>query len=298
MHHHHNHNHNHLITSNMNWCEEDWVVSPYVAEWFNTLSSIPVAMFGLHGLIHVLRHGLGSLNASLHFLCLVIGIGSVWFHSQLSSTGQAADELPMLWCSSLCLFAIIRTTVRNRCSDDKSPTGKIDEEKYTFLAGLIIFAVDVIVTYAYFRQGFLLFFIVYSLTVATMIIVSFVYVSRRENFVSEKQKTQHTILLFAGSTIYVFGFLLLWVPEMIFCGNRLESQHETIVAAFKLHALFHLTSAVGSYCWCVFACFSDRQLEIEKRNPSRGEKVRLEHASAWTSMFVTLPQVVVLKKKK
>lgn len=297
----HYHNHNHLVTSNMNWCEEDYVVTPFIAEFFNTLSSIPVAMFGLHGVIHVVRHGLGNLNALLHFLCFIIGIGSMWFHSHLTSTGQAADEVPMLYCSSLMVFAIIRTTIRNRYINSDVVADSQKREKYTFIAGLIIFAINVVVTYSYFRQGFLLFFIVYSLTVATMIIVSIIYVRRRENFVSEKQMRQHAVLLFAGSATYVLGFALLWVPEVLLCGNRIETQHETFIAHFKLHALFHLTSAVGSYCYCVFACFSENQLEIEKKrngNKNGDKKVRIEHASAWSSMYVTLPQVVIKKKMK
>ena len=37
-------------TANTNWCERDYVVTPYIAEFGNSLSSLFVVWFGLYGL--------------------------------------------------------------------------------------------------------------------------------------------------------------------------------------------------------------------------------------------------------
>eukprot|EP00478_Filoreta_tenera_P006172 GABV01007820.1.p1 GENE.GABV01007820.1~~GABV01007820.1.p1 ORF type:complete len:118 (+),score=23.52 GABV01007820.1:58-411(+) len=39
------------VDSNVNWCEQDYAVSFYIAEFWNTLSSLPMVYFGILGYI-------------------------------------------------------------------------------------------------------------------------------------------------------------------------------------------------------------------------------------------------------
>lgn len=43
--------------SNIQWCEEDYAVTPYLAEFWNSLSSIPLFLWGLFGLYMYYQHG-------------------------------------------------------------------------------------------------------------------------------------------------------------------------------------------------------------------------------------------------
>ena len=52
----------------------------------------------------------------------------------------------------------------------------------------------------------------------------------------------------AGS-LYAGGFLLLWIPEVIFCPAH------PWIERLKLHAWFHLTSAVAPYVFLLFAVY-------------------------------------------
>jgi hypothetical protein len=53
--------------SAVDWCEPNYLHSPYVAEWWNTLSSVPIALIGLLGLWQTrghLRFAVGYLRLS------------------------------------------------------------------------------------------------------------------------------------------------------------------------------------------------------------------------------------------
>jgi|AntRauMFilla1563_2_1112583.scaffolds.fasta_scaffold323578_1 hypothetical protein len=55
------------ITSNYDWCEENYVWTQYIAEFFNTLSSIPVALAGVSFLRLTREHGYGKDESSRIF---------------------------------------------------------------------------------------------------------------------------------------------------------------------------------------------------------------------------------------
>ncbi len=317
-------------TSDVDWCEQNFVVTPYIAEFFNTLSSIPVLLFGLHGFLHIIsayideysyfdhfkkilkmkRRGfdplsdssssakyhdskkLGLVNAALHFMCTIVGAGSILFHSTLSWEGQALDELPMLWVSSLCLFAIVKIKDKSRNYEQRGVAVSTSSSTYF---GLFLTFVNVAITYAYFRKGFVLFFVVYSVTVATMLTISIMYVNKNnkkqkrnddENGKSNQIHLWQKRVLYSAGVVYVCGFLFLWVPEMIFCGNRKHTSHESIFTSLNLHAFFHLTSAVGSYSFCVFAALADNSIDEER-------DVGIVNEANWSSLYIPLPVVVV-----
>ena len=77
------------------WCEENYEVSPYIAEFVNTVTGflyfLPTALgFKLH-------NGL-SLNSKLVlFFVSCIGLGTVLFHGSLQYKAQLIDELPIYY---------------------------------------------------------------------------------------------------------------------------------------------------------------------------------------------------------
>ena len=98
------------VTSDMDWCETNYAVVPFIAEFANTLSSLPVASFALHGMLHVYRQGFEWVYLLLYFSIVGVGLGSATFHGTLTWQGQAVDELPMVWTATLCLYASLTLT--------------------------------------------------------------------------------------------------------------------------------------------------------------------------------------------
>ncbi|KAJ9086619.1 hypothetical protein DSO57_1001901 [Entomophthora muscae] len=89
------------VTSSVDWCEANYVHSPFIAEFFNTLSSLALVFLGEFGV---------RMNHTTHWkqtMCFrmlsVVGVGSMLFHMTLKYHMQMLDELPMLWASALII---------------------------------------------------------------------------------------------------------------------------------------------------------------------------------------------------
>ena len=87
-------------TANTAYCEEKYAVSYYVAEWWNTISNLPILVLSLAAFIKTRRNP--ELQPSLvvwsYLACPVVVFGgSLLFHATLSRWGQLMDQLPMIW---------------------------------------------------------------------------------------------------------------------------------------------------------------------------------------------------------
>jgi dihydroceramidase len=96
--------HTHTITliqqqappSTVDWCEDNYAYTIYIAEFWNTLTSFVLLYAGMIGYI---RHK--PLKGSFVFVILaLVGLGSICFHGSLSATTQMLDEIPMVFLSS------------------------------------------------------------------------------------------------------------------------------------------------------------------------------------------------------
>ena len=108
-----------------------------------------------------------------------------------------------------------------------------------------------IVTAVYFAGGFEAFFVAYAITVVAVAVVSL-----KASAKSDVRSTTRPYVLWAFG-IYVGGFLALWVPEQVFCGNRVVVHRHSLLQELPvpLHAFFHVTSSVGPLAWLTFAAF-------------------------------------------
>lgn len=96
-------------------CESNYAVSPWIAEWWNTVSSLFMFAVGLGGMAVAVqrRSGNGRLLPvwfPVMYLALgVVGLGSAWFHGTLSWAGQMADQIPMLWTEVALMYGLVAT---------------------------------------------------------------------------------------------------------------------------------------------------------------------------------------------
>ncbi len=86
------------VTSSVDWCERNYVVTPYIAEFWNTISNILIFLGGVYGLYRARKSKLETRFYVLFFLIAVIGLGSALFHGTLQHNAQQLDETPMLLC--------------------------------------------------------------------------------------------------------------------------------------------------------------------------------------------------------
>jgi len=94
-------------TSSIDWCERNYIVSWYIAEFWNTLSSLIIILCGAMDLHHALKMK-SELRFQLYALSVImVGIGTVAFHGSLTYIGQLGDELPMVWCMMVSWYILI-----------------------------------------------------------------------------------------------------------------------------------------------------------------------------------------------
>ena len=92
---------------NPNWCELDYAFTFYVAEFFNTLSSVPLIILGLAGMFHALGQGLERRFVVCYASIATVGVGSCAFHGTLLYVGQVMDEVrtsASVFCSYHCFL--------------------------------------------------------------------------------------------------------------------------------------------------------------------------------------------------
>lgn len=101
------------ITSTLDWCEENYQLTFYIAEFWNALSNL--VFLGLAAIgcwsCHKLNVG---LSHTLNFVFIgVIGIGSILFHSTLLYEFQLADELPIIYGTSVMVYVLVDMMVQS-----------------------------------------------------------------------------------------------------------------------------------------------------------------------------------------
>lgn len=87
-------------SSSVSWCESNYTINRFICEFNNTLSSFMYIFFGIYQLLYYSKY-LNKKNNKLFFKLLfitniIIGIGSILFHSTLSIFGQLVDELSII----------------------------------------------------------------------------------------------------------------------------------------------------------------------------------------------------------
>ncbi|KAH6645327.1 ceramidase [Truncatella angustata] len=105
-------------TSSANFCEEDYVVTRYIAEFISSLTNFAYIYFAFRYMYGPGSQGLFAPNLDFMSISLfVLGICSFLFHASLRQTLQFADELGMLLLAWSLLQGILtrpRRTAQNR----------------------------------------------------------------------------------------------------------------------------------------------------------------------------------------
>eukprot|EP00808_Paulinella_micropora_P010340 g377.t1 len=88
-------------TSDVDWCEENNSIHPFIEEFWNTISN---GLFIVFAIIYAVLHRDFAQRCQCtksllvaHFLVFVVGFGSALFHATLSYFGQLLDEIAILW---------------------------------------------------------------------------------------------------------------------------------------------------------------------------------------------------------
>eukprot|EP00049_Salpingoeca_infusionum_P018598 m.357949 g.357949 ORF g.357949 m.357949 type:complete len:261 (-) comp17993_c0_seq1:1068-1850(-) len=91
-------------TASADWCEINYAMTKYIAEFYNAMSSLIFVALGLIGLYHW-RSAAHEVRFIICWLMLAgVGLGSTLFHSTLLRSMQLLDELPMMYGTLAILY--------------------------------------------------------------------------------------------------------------------------------------------------------------------------------------------------
>ena len=76
------------VESSIDWCERNYQISHYIAEYYNTVSNIVLLIFGVWGLLQCRQQRLEVRYVAVYAGIAIIGVGSAMFHGMLSHVGQ------------------------------------------------------------------------------------------------------------------------------------------------------------------------------------------------------------------
>jgi hypothetical protein len=104
------------LPSTVDWCEQNYILSEYVAEYWNTLTGLCLIVSGVlyyknnYDWIRASRYQ--NVFTRLSGLLVFVGVGTMLFHGTLYYQYQLLDELPMIYLANeyLGLLLLLRTT--------------------------------------------------------------------------------------------------------------------------------------------------------------------------------------------
>jgi len=155
------------VSSNVDWCEKNYEYTPYIAEFWNTISNIPMIVLGFYGAYTSYKLGIGLRFPLGNLTLAVVGIGSWMFHMTLLYKYQLMDELPMILGSLVYLYIMLDI------DEPRTPSlaDKITK-KYNWLlvSALVIYGIITCVVMAAFTSSPLPMNLSYGFIVAFIII--------------------------------------------------------------------------------------------------------------------------------
>lgn len=164
----------------VSFCEDKYIVSDYIAEYYNTMSALSYVIVGLLFYKTKLK--------KLSKIIILLGIGTALLHSTLRFYGQWIDELSMLILS----FYIIKEIRQMRFSITTS-------EWYLLL---------LIFPYFLFERYFSYFFVVFSS------LQIYTYTISRKNY---DECTREVYYLIKAYLIVLILSSICWLGDQLFC---------------------------------------------------------------------------------
>jgi len=219
-------------TANIDWCETNYAVTPYLAEFWNSVSAFAFILGSIFGLSTIPDQWREKKLMAVFVSIWCVGWGTLMFHATLTRETQLLDEIPMTYAALCCIFlinSISDTTLSKR-------TRTLKSFELHLLVGLAIIATCAQLVLPSVPQLFQAMF---------TLMVLYIVVRATQMYQEFGHLTQANILL-QGSMISFISGVLVWALEPRVCNT---------LGWLNLHAWWHLLSCLGAYLlvmYCVY----------------------------------------------
>ncbi|TPX32844.1 hypothetical protein SmJEL517_g04120 [Synchytrium microbalum] len=190
-----------VVTSTVDWCEENYIVSFYVAEYWNAISNMVFFVFVAIGL-YSCRACKSEWRFVTAYLSLgIVGAGSTLFHGTLLYEFQLADELPMVYGMAAFVYCTLQMWPPERHS--------------AILAISITLFCAVITVWYLTTRNFLVFAVAFFAELMIAAIAPIFYIRRLAN-THLKEATRLGWLFATSIGAFAFAFAL-WIVDNTQC---------------------------------------------------------------------------------
>lgn len=225
-------------TSTIDWCEENYVISHYIAEIVNTVTNGAFILLAGFALFNGIKQ---RLELRFHLVALgfiTVGFGSWMFHMSLLYEYQLLDELPMIYATCVPYWIVFSY-------------GKTKFRSMRIATEITLFAIVLTVVYLYDRNPSI-HQTAYGILTGIVMLKTF--------FLTKKHVTDQTIkkrmdsLLLWGLIYIVIGYFL-WNMDIHFCTSwRWLRRSIGLPYGFVLegHGWWHLLTGIGVYHYIIY----------------------------------------------
>ncbi|RDW78842.1 ceramidase [Aspergillus mulundensis] len=221
-------------TSYLNFCEEDYVITRYVAEFINTLSSLIYCAFGLYGISQLSKRNQASLSRCIPYYGLIgVGVCSAGYHMTLKYHTQMSDELSMHLLTTPLLYRIL-TFQKNA--------------QYTRTIGTtlsIAFAIVMLVHMV--MDEFLLHAVSFGTAVLLITIKTIQTIPRQIHDPAIRFNIK--IVSRFGLFCFIFGYTM-WLVDNFLCPSLSGARDLVgmpLAFLFEFHGWWHVFTGIGGY---------------------------------------------------
>jgi len=229
------------ITSSLDWCEENYILTPYIAEFWNAISNLTFIILMIRG-VQSVRETQGEMRFYLGYISIaVVSIGSFAFHASLKHEAQMADELPMIYSTCIIIFS----------------SSQMFKPRYKELTAFFLSFLSVFITvyHLYARDP-----IFHQVSFAILNVVMVAYTLDHLVFLSKKfpskAKELRWVFLYSLGT-YVGGFAI-WNLDTLAC-DQLRELRLSVGYPFRVllegHMWWHVLTAIGTYAIVTLTAF-------------------------------------------
>ncbi|CAF0710750.1 unnamed protein product [Brachionus calyciflorus] len=229
-------------TSAVDWCESNYQVHSSIAEFFNTVTNFlfflgpPMMIFSFKNYSNLVTKGVYLI----WFMLVIVGLGSVYFHSTLTMAGQLMDELSILW--------VIMTGYTILFPDMLLP---LFFQKKRHLFYIVSGITTSLITYFGFLNPSLN---AYCLMLASVPMMAVMKYLNKEASLKLKRLGNRTFVIWGLAVFF-------WVMDRLFCGLWLK------LGIPYFHGIFHVLIYLASHRTIVYYAFFTAESRVPNLAP-------------------------------
>ena len=226
-------------TATIDWCEENYVVLPYIADAINTTTNLMFFLLSGIAIYNTIKQRMDQRFVWMAMGFMLVGIGLWLFHMTLRYEYQLLDELPMIYATCIPFWLVF--------SEFKT------QRQLARIGGAIFMAANVLsLVYMYIYKNPTLHQAAYGVLNAAIILKLMVLTQQHVTDRHARQQLMKT--MYWGVGLFLLGYVL-WNLDIHLCGfwrNLRRSIGQPYGFILEGHGWWHIFTGSGVYYYLVY----------------------------------------------